>query len=121
VPEAQLVEEMYDHTLVMLKDSLVCFEYEDVDLALTLKSRDRILDEMNAFTSDKLIERMAQDREHLRSYLNLMFVGRDLSGSAITPRTSARMPSTRPPLKIFAINPCKRRIVWNSPSAGVRP
>jgi len=40
--------------------------------------RDERLDELNHAASRKLIERMAQDREQLRGYLNLIFVGRCL-------------------------------------------
>ena len=40
--------------------------------------RDAKLDELNRVASRRLIERMAQDPEQLRGYLNLMFIGRHL-------------------------------------------
>ena len=40
--------------------------------------RDKNLDEMNAWTSRKLIDRMAKDPDQLRGYLNLIFIGRCL-------------------------------------------
>ena len=43
-----------------------------------LKARDKALDEMNAVASRRLIERMAQNPEQLRGYLNLMFIARHL-------------------------------------------
>lgn len=78
LPEVQFIETTYDHVGPMLRDSVDSFVREDIDLALTLKPRDRILDEMNAFTSDKLIKRMGQDHESLRSCVNLMFISRHL-------------------------------------------
>jgi phosphate transport system protein len=38
--------------------------------------RDEELDEMNATVQQQLIERMAQDPDQLRGYLNLIFVAR---------------------------------------------
>ena len=43
-----------------------------------LKARDKALDELNAQVSRPLIERMAQDPDQLRGYLNLMFIARHL-------------------------------------------
>jgi phosphate transport system protein len=49
-----------------------------VELALALKPRDKALDEMNANASKRLIQRMAEDPDQLRGYLNLMFIARHL-------------------------------------------
>ena len=38
--------------------------------------RDQELDEMNATVQRQLIERMAQDPDQLRGYLNLIFIAR---------------------------------------------
>lgn len=78
LPEVQFAETSYDHVVSMLRDSVDSYLQEDVELALTVKPRDRILDEMNAFTTDKLIKRMSQDAGSLRSCLNLMFISRHL-------------------------------------------
>ena len=40
--------------------------------------RDDALDELNRSVSHKFVDRMAQDPEQLRGYLNLIFVGRAL-------------------------------------------
>lgn len=61
-----------------LEDRVDACVREDVELALTLKARDKALDEMNATASRRLIERMAQDPEQLRGYLNLIFIARHL-------------------------------------------
>ncbi len=76
--EIDLIEPMQGHAMAMFRDSMEAYIREDVQLALALKPRDKVLDEMNANASRRLIERMAQDPEQLRGYLNLMFIARHL-------------------------------------------
>ena len=78
LPEVTLIAPMREHSMRMFKDSVDAFVQENVELALGLKARDKALDEMNAEASRRLIERMAQDQEQLRGYLNLMFIARHL-------------------------------------------
>jgi len=76
--EVGLVRPLYEHAMSMFKDSVDAFVREDVELGRTIVPRDEKLDELNRVVSRKLIERMTQDRDQLRGYLNLMFVGRHL-------------------------------------------
>jgi phosphate transport system protein len=76
--EINLIEPMHTHAMSMFKDSVDAYLREDVELARSLKPRDKTLDELNATASRHLIERMAQDPEQLRGYLNLMFIARHL-------------------------------------------
>lgn len=78
LPEVELIVPMYDHAMSMFKDSVDAYVREDVELARAVVPRDNRLDELNRSASRKLIERMAQDPEQLRGYLNLIFVGRCL-------------------------------------------
>ncbi len=78
LPESDFIESMFSHAMSMFKDSMEAYIREDVELARALKARDRVLDEMNTNASRRLIERMAQDPEQLRGYLNLMFIARHL-------------------------------------------
>ncbi len=78
LPEVDLIEPMHRHAMSMFKDSVDAYIREDVEQAMTLKARDKVLDEMNATASKKLILRMAEDPEQLRGYLNLMFIARHL-------------------------------------------
>ena len=78
LPEIDFVEPMRRHAMTMFKDSVDAYIREDVELALTLKARDKSLDEMNASASKMLIQRMAEDPDQLRGYLNLMFIARHL-------------------------------------------
>ena len=78
LPETALIEPMRKVSMEMFKDSVDAYVREDVELGRGLKARDKTLDEMNASTSRRLIERMAQDPDQLRGYLNLMFIARHL-------------------------------------------
>ena len=76
--EVELMRPMYDHAMSMFKDSVNAFVREDVDLGRAVVPRDEKLDDLNRTASRKLVERMAQDPEQLRGYLNLIFIGRCL-------------------------------------------
>jgi phosphate transport system protein len=76
--EVELIRPMYDHAMSMFKDSVDAFVREDVDLARAIVPRDQRLDDLNRMASHKLVDRMAQDPDQLRGYLNLVFVGRCL-------------------------------------------
>lgn len=78
LPELELIGPMRQHAMKMFKDSVDAFVHENVDLARGLKARDKALDEMNSNASRRFIERMAQDPDQLRGYLNLMFIARHL-------------------------------------------
>jgi phosphate transport system protein len=76
--EVEFVAPMREHSMQMFKDSVDAYVREDVELGRGLKARDKALDEMNAVASRRLIERMAQNLDQLRGYLNLMFIARHL-------------------------------------------
>jgi phosphate transport system protein len=76
--EVELIRPLYEQAMSMFKDSVDAFVREDVDLARAVVPRDETLDDLNRAASRKLIERMAQDPDQLRGYLNLIFVGRCL-------------------------------------------
>jgi phosphate transport system protein len=78
LPEAALIRPMYVHAMAMFKDAMDAFIREDVQLARSVVPRDQGLDEMNSSASRRLIERMAEDPEQLRGYLNLIFISRCL-------------------------------------------
>jgi len=78
LPEVELIKPMYEQALSMFKESVDAFVREDVDLGCAVVERDESLDDLNGTVSQKLVERMAQDAEQLRGYLNLIFVARAL-------------------------------------------
>lgn len=78
LPEVEMIKPMYEQAMSMFKDSVDAFVREDVDLGRAVVNRDEKLDDMNGNVSRKLIERMAQDPDQLRGYLNLIFIARAL-------------------------------------------
>ena len=78
LPEAELILPMRAHANLMLRDSVDAFVREDTSLAREIKPRDKALDEMNAKAGRALTDRMAEDPQRLRGYLNLMFIARCL-------------------------------------------
>jgi len=63
---------------MMSVDSIDAFVREDVELARAIVSRDKQLDDMNASANRQLTDRMMQDRDQLRGYLNLILISRCL-------------------------------------------
>jgi phosphate transport system protein len=78
LPELELILPMNAQAMSMFKDSVDAYVREDVELGRAIVPRDTKLDELNRVASRRLIERMAQDPDQLRGYLNLMFIGRHL-------------------------------------------
>jgi len=78
LPEVELIKPMHEHAMSMFKDSMDAFVREDVKLGCEVVGRDEGLDDLNQSASHKLVERMAQDPDQLRGYLNLIFIGRCL-------------------------------------------
>jgi phosphate transport system protein len=76
--EIDLIKPMYEQAMSMFKDSVDAYAREDVDLGRSIVPRDDVLDDLNRAASRKLIQRMAEDPEQLRGYLNLIFIGRCL-------------------------------------------
>ncbi len=78
LPEVKLIGPIQAHAMSMFKDSIDAFVNEDAGLARAVIPRDKDLDDMNRSASQTLIERMAQDPDQLRGYLNLIFISRCL-------------------------------------------
>lgn len=76
--EVNLIVPIQEHAISMFKDSIDAFVREDVELARAIVSRDGQLDDMNASANRQLTERMMQNRDQLRGYLNLILISRCL-------------------------------------------
>ena len=76
--EVTLIVPIQAYATSMFKDSIDAFVREDVELARAVVSRDKQLDDMNASANRQLTERMMQDRDQLRGYLNLILISRCL-------------------------------------------
>ena len=78
LPETHQLEVMTREATAMFKDSLQAFTDGDAELALSIKPRDRQLDEMNRGIAARMTERMAADAGQIRGYLDLIFIARNL-------------------------------------------
>jgi phosphate transport system protein len=76
--ELELIVPIQAHAMAMFKDSIDAFVRDDVDLARAVVARDDALDKMNKMANRRLTERMAEDPDQLRGYLNLIFISRCL-------------------------------------------
>jgi len=76
--EVKLIMPIQAQAISMFKDSIDAFVREDVELARAVVSRDKQIDDMNASANRELTERMMQDRDQLRGYLNLILISRCL-------------------------------------------
>jgi len=78
LPEVELMKPLHEQAISMFKDSVDAFVREDAGLGRAVVPRDEKLDDLNRAASHKLVERMAQDPDQLRGYLNLIFISRCL-------------------------------------------
>src|ERR1700732_3528436 len=78
LPEVEMINPIQAHAMTIFKDAIDAFVREDVDLGRAVVARDKELDYMNKMASRKLTDRMAQDPQALRGYLNLIFISRCL-------------------------------------------
>jgi phosphate transport system protein len=76
--EVNLIVPVQAHARSMFKDSIDAFVREDIERARAIVSRDKQLDDMNASANRQLTDRMMQDRDQLRGYLNLILISRCL-------------------------------------------
>jgi phosphate transport system protein len=78
IPETTGLQEIFEHAAVMLKDAIRAFADGDIELARSLKERDKRLDHLNRQFAEDLTQRMAEDLENIPGYLDLIFVSRFL-------------------------------------------
>lgn len=76
--EAHLIEAMASDVTAMLKDSLRAFTDGDLNLAMTIKPRDKQLDQANSDINQQLTDLAQKNPEHIRSYLDLIFIARSI-------------------------------------------
>lgn len=72
------LDRMFEITRGMLSDCIRAYADGDIELARTLKTRDRELDALNHQVSDTFVSDMQTKPEHVKGYLGLIFVARAL-------------------------------------------
>src|SRR3954466_3289274 len=78
LPEVQMIVPIQAHAMSMFKDAINAYVRENIELAHSVCSRDKQLDDMNRDANTKLTVRMMEDREQLRGYFNLVLISRAL-------------------------------------------
>jgi phosphate transport system protein len=78
LPEMEVIVPLHAHAMAMFRDSVDAYVREDAELGRAVVQRDVELDEMNRKAGRQFIQRMAEDPDQLRGYLNLMFIARHL-------------------------------------------
>jgi phosphate transport system protein len=78
MPETRMLEPIHAMAMSLLQDSVRSFGEENVELASTLKPRDRELDHMQKEFIARLTSRMEEDMPHIKDYMDLIFIARFL-------------------------------------------
>jgi phosphate transport system protein len=78
IVESQLIERMTRDVTGMLKDSLRAFTDGDLELAGTIKPRDRLLDQTNAEINQQFTELAQKEPANIQGYLDLIFIARNI-------------------------------------------
>lgn len=76
--EARLVESIYALALSLLQDAIRAFREEDLELAMSLKPRDKDLDRQQNELINKITLRMEEDGTRVKDYVDLIFIIRFL-------------------------------------------
>jgi phosphate transport system protein len=76
--EIELLEEPWTNAKALFADSMRAFAEGEMELARSIRQRDRALDELNREVAQRLTSAMATSPEHIADYINLLFVGRHL-------------------------------------------
>jgi phosphate transport system protein len=78
LPEINYIEPMYREITSMLSDVLRAYTESDLEIAMTLRPRDKKVDAMNVEVTEKLSVLMAKSPERISEYLELIFIARAL-------------------------------------------
>ena len=78
ISETHLIERMTTDVTGMLKDSLRAYTDGDLELAATIKPRDRQLDQTNTEINQALTDLAQKQPANIQGYLDLIFVARNI-------------------------------------------
>ncbi len=78
VPEIHQLEPMAQTVSEMLKDSLRAFTDRDMELAMELKPRDRVLDQANRDLGQQMTEMAQKQPDQIQVYLDIIFIARNI-------------------------------------------
>jgi len=75
---AELLEPLIRKAVGLYKDSLRAFSDHDIELARSLKGRDKEIDEMNAAITGNYTELISRHLDEVHNYLAMIFISRHL-------------------------------------------
>ena len=78
IPETATMEPLFRHASSMFNDAIKAYADGDIELAKTIRSRDKELDQLNREFAESLTEKMPQNPDSIRGYLELIFIARCL-------------------------------------------
>ena len=78
MPTSSRIEPIFNLASSVFNDAIKSYADSDIELARTIKGRDKELDELNRDFADSLTELMPQNPEHIRGFLELIFIARCL-------------------------------------------
>ena len=78
MPATSRIEPIFNLASSIFNDAIKSYADNDIELARTIKVRDKELDELNREFADNLTELMPQNPEHIRAFLELIFIARCL-------------------------------------------
>ena len=73
-----LLQPMFWEAVNIFNDSVKAYSEGDVELALSLKGRDKKIDEFDLKVSQEVTDHMARNPQKIKPYLNLIFIARHL-------------------------------------------
>lgn len=78
MPVTSRIEPIFNLASSVYNDAIKSYADNDIELARTIKGRDKDLDELNREFADNITEMMPQNPEHIRGFLELIFIARCL-------------------------------------------
>ena len=78
MPATSRIEPIFNLASSVFNDAIKSYADNDIELARTIKVRDKELDDLNRDFADDLTELMPQNPKHIRAFLELIFVARCL-------------------------------------------
>jgi phosphate transport system protein len=78
MPETRMLQPIHGQAMNLLHDAICAFRDENVELATSLKPRDKVLDQQQNEFIIRLTKRMEEDTTRLKDYIDLIFIARFL-------------------------------------------
>ena len=76
--ETAEIEPLFRHASSMFNDAIKAYADGNIELAQTIRSRDKELDQLNREFAESLTEKMPQNPDSIRGFLELIFIARCL-------------------------------------------